>query len=57
VKLIVKYDSKNDGEVDGKNPPEKWPNELSLHDMNACTQLDTCHVGSYFGPLVPNFRT
>jgi hypothetical protein len=30
---------------------------LSPHDMYACPQLDTCHVGSYFGPLVPNFRT
>jgi hypothetical protein len=35
----------------------KCENELSPHDMYACPQLDTCHVGSYFGPLVPNFRT
>jgi hypothetical protein len=31
--------------------------ELSPHNMYACPQLDTCHVGSFFGPLVPNFRT
>jgi hypothetical protein len=31
--------------------------ELSPHDMYACPQLAICHVGSYFGPLVPNFRT
>ena len=36
---------------------KKFENELSPHDMYACPQLDTCHVGSYFGPLVPNFRT
>jgi hypothetical protein len=30
-------------------------NELSPNNMYACPQLDTCHVGSYFGPLVPNF--
>jgi hypothetical protein len=36
-----------------KIPPwDKFP-----HDMNACPQLDTCHIGSYFFPLVPNFRT
>jgi hypothetical protein len=27
-------------------------NELSPNNMYACPQLDTCHVGSYFGPLV-----
>jgi hypothetical protein len=32
-------------------------NELSPKNMYACPQLDTCHVGSYFGPLLPNFRT
>jgi hypothetical protein len=32
-------------------------NELSPNNMYACPQLDTYHVGSYFGPLVPNFRT
>jgi hypothetical protein len=32
-------------------------NEISPNNMYACPQLDTCHVGSYFGPLVPNFRT
>jgi hypothetical protein len=32
-------------------------NELSPNNMYGCPQLDTCHVGSYFGPLVPNFRT
>ena len=57
VKLIMKYDSQNDRKGDVDNDPEKWPNELSLHDMNACPQLDTFHIGSYFGPLVPNFRT
>jgi hypothetical protein len=31
-------------------------NELSLNNMYACPQLDTCHVGSYFVPLVPIFR-
>jgi hypothetical protein len=36
---------------------KKCLNELSPPDMYACPQLDTCHVGSYFGPLVPNFRT
>jgi hypothetical protein len=35
----------------------KVSKEISPHDMYACPQLDTCHVGSYFGPLVPNFRT
>jgi hypothetical protein len=29
-------------------------NELSPNNMYACPQLDTCHVGSYFDPLVPN---
>jgi hypothetical protein len=42
----------NDGKDDGKDE-----NELSPNNMYACPQLDTCHVGSYFGPLVPNFRT
>jgi hypothetical protein len=32
-------------------------NELSPNNMYACPQLETCHVGSYFGQLVPNFRT
>jgi hypothetical protein len=32
-------------------------NEISPNNMYACPQLDTCHVGSYFGPLVPNFGT
>jgi hypothetical protein len=32
-------------------------NELSEKNVYACLQLDTCHVGSYFGPLVPNFGT
>jgi len=32
-------------------------NELSPNNMYACPQLDACHVGSYFGPLVPIFRT
>jgi hypothetical protein len=32
-------------------------NELSPNNMYACPQLDTCHVGSYFGPLVLNFGT
>jgi hypothetical protein len=36
---------------------KKCVNELNPHDMHACPQLDTCHVGSYFDPLVPNFRT
>jgi hypothetical protein len=31
-------------------------NELSPNNMYACPQFDTCHVGSYFGPLVPIFR-
>jgi hypothetical protein len=30
-------------------------NELSPNNMYACPQIDTCHVGIYFGPLVPNF--
>jgi len=30
-------------------------NEISPNNMYACPQLNTCHVGSYFGPLVPNF--
>jgi hypothetical protein len=47
---------RNHGRDDG-NPDGGSPNELSPHDMYACPQLDTCHVGSYFGPLVPNFRT
>jgi hypothetical protein len=32
-------------------------NELSPKNMYACPQLNTFHVGSYFVPLVPNFRT
>jgi hypothetical protein len=36
-----------------KKMPE---NELSSFNMYACPQLDTCHVGSYFGPLVPNLE-
>jgi hypothetical protein len=34
-----------------------WENELSPNNMYACPQIDTCHVGSYFGPLVSNFGT
>jgi hypothetical protein len=48
----------DDGWNDGKNDEKKMiRNELSPNNMYACPQLDTCHVGSYFGPLVPNFRT
>jgi hypothetical protein len=36
---------------------KKCINELSSLDMYACPQIDTCHVGSYFDPLVPKFRT
>jgi hypothetical protein len=32
-------------------------NELSPNNIYACPELDTCHVESYFGPLVPNFGT
>jgi hypothetical protein len=32
-------------------------NELSPNYMYACSQLDTCHVENYFGPLVPILRT
>ena len=32
-------------------------NEISPNNMYACPQLETCHAGSYFGPLVPIFRT
>jgi hypothetical protein len=35
----------------------KVSKDIRAHDMFACPQIDTCHVGSYFGPLVPNFRT
>jgi hypothetical protein len=49
-------DGRNHGKDDGKNDGES-ENELSPNNMYACPQLDTCHVGSYFGPLVPNFRT
>jgi hypothetical protein len=47
----------DDGRNDGKNDGKYDGNELSPKNMYACPQLDTCHVGSYFGPLVPNFRT
>jgi hypothetical protein len=50
-------DGRNHGKDDGKNDVGGVENELSPHNMYACPQLDTCHVGSYFGPLVPNFRT
>jgi hypothetical protein len=36
---------------------ESPQNELSPNNMYACPQLDTYHVGIYFGPLVPNFGT
>jgi hypothetical protein len=49
---------KIDGRAVGKVSPQKFPKRAKFpHDMNACPQLDTCHIGSYFGPLVPNFRT
>ena len=40
-----------------KNNRKSDGNELSPKNMYACPQLDTCHVGSYFGPLVPKFGT
>jgi hypothetical protein len=46
----------NDGRNDGRLMEESQ-NELSPNCMYACPQLDTCHAGSYFGPLVPNFGT
>jgi hypothetical protein len=47
----------NDGKDDRKNDGGGCENEISPNNMYACPQLNTCHVGSYFGPLVPNFRT
>jgi hypothetical protein len=35
----------------------EFENELIPNNIYACPQLGTFHVGSYFGPLVPNFRT
>jgi hypothetical protein len=43
------------GEVIVRMMEKKCENELSPHNMYAFPQLDTCHVGRYFGPLVPNF--
>jgi hypothetical protein len=42
---------------DGRNYGRRMGNELSPNNMYACPQLDTCYVGSYFGPLVPLFKT
>jgi hypothetical protein len=39
----------NDRRNDGKN-------ELSPNYMYACPQLDTSHVGRYFGPLAPTLE-
>jgi hypothetical protein len=47
----------DDGWNDGKMMEKMIGNELIPNNMYACPQLDTCHVGGYFGPLVPNFRT
>jgi hypothetical protein len=35
----------------------KCENEIIPNNMYACLQIDTFHVGSYFGPLVRNFGT
>jgi hypothetical protein len=50
-------DGRNPGKDDGPNDGGQPQNEVSPNNMYACPQLDTCHVGSYFGPLVPNLRT
>jgi hypothetical protein len=47
----------NDVRNYGKNDGKILENELNPNNMYACPQLNTCHVGSYSGPLVPNFGT
>jgi hypothetical protein len=47
----------NDDGVNDRMMEGIMENELSPKNMYACPQLDTCHVGSYFGPLVPILGT
>jgi hypothetical protein len=50
-------DDRLDSSIMGGVMERMMGNELSPNNMYACPQLDTCHVGSYSGPLIPIFRT